>query len=136
MGRGCSTAPPKPPPRSSRLSMTSYLTTTSPHTSSASVRTSSTSALPCRCLFLTKTAQRLCAFGERKPATAALRPPTLTVVFPKSFTPTGVNPSLAERHRGNRPARPDFAVARSARQTRQEVEVPEICDCIAHPDRG
>lgn len=32
------------------------LTTTSPHTSSASVRTSSTSASPCQCLFSTRTA--------------------------------------------------------------------------------
>lgn len=54
--RGCNTAPPKPPHRSSRLSMTSSLTTTSPHTSSASVRTSSTSASPCQCLFSTRTA--------------------------------------------------------------------------------
>ena len=43
-GRGCNAAPPKPPLRSSRLSKISYLTTTSPHTFSASVRTSSTSA--------------------------------------------------------------------------------------------
>lgn len=55
-GRGCNAAPPKPPLRSSRLSKISYLTTTSPHTFSASVRTSSTSASPYRCLFSTRTA--------------------------------------------------------------------------------
>lgn len=49
--RGCNTAPPKPPQRSSRLSMTSSLTTTSPHTFSASVRTSSTLASPYQCSF-------------------------------------------------------------------------------------
>lgn len=38
--RGCNTAPPKPPHRSSRLSMTFSLTTTSPLTFSASVRSS------------------------------------------------------------------------------------------------
>lgn len=54
--RGCNTAPPKPPYRSCRLSMTSFLTMTSPLTFSASVRISSTSASPCPCLFSTRTA--------------------------------------------------------------------------------
>ena len=38
------------------------LATTSPHISSESVRTSSTLASPCQCLFSMKTAQRLCDF--------------------------------------------------------------------------
>lgn len=37
------------------------LDTTSPHTFSELVRTLSTSASPCQCLFSTRTAQRLCA---------------------------------------------------------------------------
>lgn len=61
MVRGCNIAPPKPPQRSRMMSRTSFLTMTSPLTFSASVKTLSTSALSCQCLFSTRTAQRLCA---------------------------------------------------------------------------
>lgn len=59
---GCNIAPPKPPPRSRMMSRTSFLTTTSPLTFWAFVRTSSTLASPCQCLFSMRTAQRLCDF--------------------------------------------------------------------------
>lgn len=62
MVRGCNIAPPKPPQRSRMMSRTSLSKTTSPLTSSASVRTLSTSASPSVCLFSTRTAQRLCAY--------------------------------------------------------------------------
>ena len=60
-GSGCNIAPPNPPQRSRMMSRTSFLTMTSTLTFSASVRTLSTSALPCQCLFSTRTVQRLCA---------------------------------------------------------------------------
>ena len=61
MAPGCNTAPPKPPQRSRMMSRTSFSTTTSPLTFSASVRTLSTSASPCPCLFSTRTAHESCA---------------------------------------------------------------------------
>ena len=96
MVRDCNIAPPKQPQRSRMMSRTSFLTMTSPLTFSASVRTLSTSASPYPCLFSTRTAQRLYACWERKPVIVASRPPMLTVVFPKSFTPTGESLSRRE----------------------------------------
>ena len=61
----CNTASLKPPLPSNRKSRTFCLTMTSPLTFSASVRILSTSALPCPCLFSTRTAQRLCAIRAK-----------------------------------------------------------------------
>ena len=43
---------------------------------------------------------------------------------------------VAQRHRGNRPARPGGSVARSARQTRPKEPLPKVRRRVAHTDRG